>query len=67
MDTTIEELCRGNPRECAGFLRYARSLGFDENRVYASPRASFRSLSARRGFTYDLTMSNFIRLSGKHC
>jgi hypothetical protein len=53
MGTTIEYLCRGIPREFGDFLRYARSLGFDEEPDYASLRASFRSLSVRLGFTYD--------------
>jgi hypothetical protein len=49
----MEELGDGVPDEFTVFLRYTRSLGFDEEPDYASVRHLFRALSARRGFSYD--------------
>lgn len=51
--TTIEELCRNHPPEFASYLRYCRSLRFDDRPDYAYLRTLFRDLYLREGFADD--------------
>ncbi|KAB2619724.1 casein kinase I [Pyrus ussuriensis x Pyrus communis] len=48
---SIEELCRGYPKEFAAYLNYCRSLRFDEKPDYAYLRKLFRRY--RRDLKYD--------------
>ncbi|XP_068343108.1 casein kinase 1-like protein 2 [Pyrus communis] len=51
---SIEELCRGYPREFAAYLNYCRSLRFDEKPDHAYLRKLFRRLFDRKGYRRDL-------------
>lgn len=51
--TKIENLCKGFPEEFSTYLRYTRSLRFDERPDYAYLRKLFRDLFLREGFQYD--------------
>lgn len=51
--TTIEELCKNHPPEFASYLRYCRSLRFDDRPDYAYLRTLFRDLYLREGFEDD--------------
>ena len=53
MATSPEALCRGLPNEFAIYLKYVRSLGFDDQPSYRYLRKIFRDLFAREGFQYD--------------
>lgn len=51
--TTIEELCKNHPPEFASYLRYCRSLRFDDRPDYAYLRTLFRDLYLREGYEDD--------------
>ena len=53
LETSIEELCGGCEPEFAGFLRYTRSLAFDEKPDYAYLSNLLRGLFHRKGYQYD--------------
>lgn len=53
MAITIEKLCNGMPDEFATFLRYNRSLHFEEKPDYSYLRGIFRNLFACKGFEED--------------
>jgi len=51
--TTIEALCKGFPEEFAEYLRYCRSLRFDDKPDYTYLRKLFRDLFYRMKFPAD--------------
>jgi serine/threonine protein kinase len=51
--TTPESLCAGFPGELAVFLRYVKSLRFEEAPDYAYLKQLFRGLYKRLGYPYD--------------
>lgn len=53
VSTPINELCRNYPPEFATYLRYCRSLRFDDRPDYAYLRGLFRDLYIREGFADD--------------
>lgn len=53
VSTPINELCRNFPPEFATYLRYCRSLRFDDRPDYAYLRGLFRDLYLREGFADD--------------
>uniref|UniRef100_A0A9J2P172 non-specific serine/threonine protein kinase n=1 Tax=Ascaris lumbricoides TaxID=6252 RepID=A0A9J2P172_ASCLU len=53
MSTPVEELCAGHPEAFATYLKYCKSLGFEEQPDYSHLRQLFRNLFHRQGFTYD--------------
>lgn len=52
-NTSPEELCEGLPTEFSEYLRYCRSLEFEENPNYPRVKRQFRDLFKREGFDYD--------------
>lgn len=53
VSTPINELCKNHPPEFATYLRYCRSLRFDDRPDYAYLRGLFRDLYLREGFADD--------------
>jgi serine/threonine protein kinase len=53
VSTSINELCKNFPTEFATYLRYCRSLKFDDRPDYAYLRGLFRDLYLREGFLDD--------------
>lgn len=53
VSTPINELCRNYPPEFATYLRYCRSLRFDDRPDYAYLRGLFRDLYVREGYADD--------------
>ena len=53
MQTSVDELCAGTPREFAVFVDQVRSLRFDDTPDYAFYRKLFRQLFLRQGFQFD--------------
>ncbi|CAJ1410065.1 unnamed protein product [Effrenium voratum] len=51
--TSDEELCEGYPDEFCNFLRYCKSLQFDEKPDYEYLRSMFHKLFERQGFVND--------------
>jgi serine/threonine protein kinase len=51
--TSPDELCEGLPCEFANYLRYCRSLDFEETPNYPQVKRQFRELFQREGFDYD--------------
>jgi len=61
METSVEELCLGYPKQFAEFLHHGRGLGFYEQPDYSYLRSLFRDLFIQRKFqldhVYDWTVS----------
>lgn len=53
IETPINVLCQGIPREFSTYLNEVRKLEFDERPYYAGYRKLFRDLFIREGYTYD--------------
>lgn len=53
VSTPINELCKNYPPEFATYLRYCRSLRFDDRPDYAYLRSLFRDLYLREGYADD--------------
>lgn len=53
VSTPINDLCKNYPPEFATYLRYCRSLRFDDRPDYAYLRGLFRDLYLREGFADD--------------
>lgn len=53
VSTSIQELCRTYPPEFATYLRYCRSLRFDDRPDYSYLRGLFRDLYLREGYVDD--------------
>jgi serine/threonine protein kinase len=53
VSTSINELCKNYPSEFATYLRYCRSLKFDDRPDYGYLRGLFRDLYLREGFADD--------------
>lgn len=53
VSTPINELCKNYPPEFATYLRYCRSMRFDDRPDYAYLRGLFRDLYLREGFADD--------------
>ena len=51
--TSVEDLCKGLPREFAAYFNYIRSVGFDDKPKYSYLRKTFRDLFVREGFHHD--------------
>lgn len=51
--TSIEELCLGHPEEFAIYLKYCRSLDFEQEPNYEYARNLFRELYIRHGYPND--------------
>lgn len=51
--TTVNELCKSYPPEFATYLRYCRTLKFDDRPDYSYLRSLFRDLYLREGFADD--------------
>jgi serine/threonine protein kinase len=53
VSTSINDLCKNHPPEFATYLRYCRSLKFDDRPDYMYLRGLFRDLYIREGFADD--------------
>jgi serine/threonine protein kinase len=53
VSTSINDLCKSHPPEFATYLRYCRSLKFDDRPDYMYLRGLFRDLYIREGFADD--------------
>ena len=53
MSTTVEALCKGYSSEFATYLKYVRSLRFEDKPDYAYLRKLFRDLFTREGYQMD--------------
>lgn len=53
VSTPINDLCKNYPPEFATYLRYCRSMRFDDRPDYAYLRGLFRDLYIREGFADD--------------
>ncbi|CAK7206330.1 hypothetical protein SEUCBS139899_009119 [Sporothrix eucalyptigena] len=53
LTTSTEVLCRGLPEEFNFYLKYTRSLDFEDKPDYSYLRKIFRDLFVREGFQYD--------------
>ncbi|KAK2960430.1 putative Casein kinase I [Blattamonas nauphoetae] len=62
MGMSVDELCKGVPKEFADYLRYCRNLRFDEKPDYAYLRKLFRELMKSSGYTNDQQF-DWIKLS----
>lgn len=51
--TSIDELCKGLPRQFADYLKMVRKLGFEDEPKYSEYRQMFRQLFIHSGFVYD--------------
>lgn len=51
--TTVNELCKAYPPEFATYLRYCRTLKFDDRPDYSYLRSLFRDLYLREGYADD--------------
>jgi serine/threonine protein kinase len=52
-DTSVEDLCRGYPREFSEYFAHIASLGFEDRPDYAHLRGLFRALFEQQGFADD--------------
>ena len=52
-ETSLLSLCQGLPSEFEGFLRYVRSLRFEQDPDYKALKVAFRILARREGIAYD--------------
>lgn len=53
LETPIEVICQGVPKEFAQFLSDVRGLAYDEDPDYARYQRRFRDLFLARGFVFD--------------
>ena len=53
MDTTEKELTQGLPEEFETYLKYTKSLQFEDQPDIAYLRKLFRDLFHRMGYSYD--------------
>jgi casein kinase 1 len=53
MNTPLEELCAGFPKEFQNYIMYCRSIRFEDKPDYAYLRRAFKDLFFRLGYTYD--------------
>ncbi|VDM74586.1 unnamed protein product [Strongylus vulgaris] len=53
ISTSVEELCASYPEAFATYLRYSRTLGFEDTPDYGHLRQLFRNLFHRQGLRYD--------------
>lgn len=53
LTTPIEEICRDTPPELCEFLRYSRSLHFEETPDYSYLKGLFENLRAKLKYEYD--------------
>jgi len=53
VNTPLEELCSGMPREFISFFEYCSKLRFDEKPDYSYLRRFFKELFLREGFEFD--------------
>ncbi|KAK5968681.1 Casein kinase I [Trichostrongylus colubriformis] len=53
ISTSVEELCASHPEAFASYLRYSRTLGFEDTPDYGHLRQLFRNLFHRQGLRYD--------------
>lgn len=53
VDTQLEVLCEGLPKEFAQFLDYTRHLKFPEEPRYEYWRNKFKGLAKKNNFEYD--------------
>ncbi|VDL72664.1 unnamed protein product [Nippostrongylus brasiliensis] len=53
ISTSVEELCASYPEAFASYLRYSRTLGFEDTPDYGHLRQLFRNLFHRQGLRYD--------------
>eukprot|EP01105_Mastigella_eilhardi_P026644 TRINITY_DN779_c0_g2_i5.p1 TRINITY_DN779_c0_g2~~TRINITY_DN779_c0_g2_i5.p1 ORF type:complete len:441 (+),score=119.70 TRINITY_DN779_c0_g2_i5:59-1324(+) len=51
--TTVEQLCKGFPPELTTFLKYTKSLRFEDKPDYSYLRKLLRDLFIREGYKYD--------------
>ena len=64
MSTPLEDLCKGFPIEFSQYLKYCRTLGFEEQPNYSHLRQLFRNLFHSQGFTYDYVFDwNLLKFS----
>lgn len=62
LSTSVDELCTGYPPEFAAYIRYARSLRFDEKPDYVKClRKPFRDVFLREGYQMDYVFDWTIR------
>ena len=53
MNSTLEHLCQGLPKEFLEYMTYCRRLGFEENPDYAYLKALFEGLMKDLGYEDD--------------
>jgi hypothetical protein len=51
--TSIDDLCKGYPKEFRYFMHYARKLKFEERPDYYQTRSMFREAFVRESFDFD--------------
>lgn len=52
-DVDLEKLCKGIPKEFLSYMRYCRSLSFEEVPNYSSLRKMFRDLWELKGYSHE--------------
>jgi len=52
-ECSLEELCKDQPKEFLSYMRYCRSLSYEEVPNYSSLRKVFRDLWALNGYTHE--------------
>lgn len=50
---SLDELCSDTPEEIKKYMKYVRTLNFEDKPDYSRIRRMFRDLFVRRGFEYD--------------
>jgi len=53
VNTSVELLCQGYPEEMASYMKYCRTLKFEETPNYAFLRRLFKDLYAKCCFEHD--------------
>lgn len=53
ISVTVEQLCKGHPKEFVRFFESCRNLGFEDKPDYTSYRRLFSDLMTSEGYTYD--------------
>ena len=53
LSTSIDDLCRGVPKEFGAYMKYVRNLGFFEEPNYNYFKKLFRTLFLKMKYEYD--------------
>lgn len=61
---TVENLCKGFPKEFTDYLNYCHKLNFDEKPDYSYARKLFKDLLIKKGFDYDYVYDWLVQVKG---